>query len=52
MPPIGEELHENEEEPSSSVPNKETMHEPRQGYKFKPCHPLENLFIDVSTRIF
>jgi len=41
----------NEGEPSLSASNKETMHEPRQSYKYKSYNPPDNLFTDISVGI-
>ena len=52
MSPTSEESHViNEEEPSHSDPNEETVHELRQGYKYKSYYPPDNLLTDISTGI-
>jgi len=52
MTPTNESLHDtNEEEPSPSDPNEETMDAPRRGYKYKSYHPPDNLLTDISTGI-
>ena len=52
LPPLNDEPQTtNAEESPSNDLNEDPTREERRGYKYKPCHPVENLLTDISTGV-